>query len=440
MSGQRRIVRGCLALGVGLLVVLAGLETRDARTTAFAQRVRPGRNGQLEGHADQNGSHQATERKIRVPGEKIRADDSPEESDDAALDVDGLFLPMERTATRRLERSRSLIGDERFGEAVLLLDAILNRGEDAFFSPTGSRSNYRSLKAEARRLIGQLPRRGREIYELEFGTRARKMLERATADGDTEAIAQVSRRYFHTEAGYEATLLVGFSHLDHGRPLAAALCFDELLEIPAAGHHFGSTLPVIAAATWQRAGRRDRARDTLLAWKRRSPDATVFVAGRQHSIFQRDQQALGWLSDVIGRQWPAGPDRTKDWVLYGGNPSRNQPSDGGQPMLASRWRVRTAIHPAVEKLVDQMRRAYLSRDMVSIPGLHPLAVGDLVLMRTVRRLVAIDFRTGKRVWDVGPEADDQFDRLINAGQGGTSADRNMQLSLGLQQRMWEDRV
>jgi len=366
--------------------------------------------------------------------------DASEGAEDEAVDVDGLFLPMDRTATRRLERAESLIRDEHFGEAVLLLDAILNRGEDSFFRPTRSRSSYRSLKTEARRLIGQLPREGRAIYELEFGTRARKLLEQATAAGDLEAIAQVSRRYFHTEAGYEATLLVGFSYLDHGRPLAAALRFDELLAIPAARRRFGSTLPVLVAATWQRAGRPDRARDALLGWKRRSPAATVRVAGAPHAIFGGARQALQWLDAIIGPQQPNGPDRGSDWVVYGGNAARDQRSNGGQPMLAARWRVRTAIHPAVEKLVDQMRHAYLARNMVSIPGLYPLAVGDLVLMRTVRRLVAVDFRTGKRVWDVGPEADDPLDRLINAGEGRRAGDRNLQLGLGLQQRMWEDRT
>ena len=34
-----------------------------------------------------------------------------------------------------------------------------------------------------------------------------------------------------------------------------------------------------------------------------------------------------------------------------------------------------------------------------LPGLHPLAVGDSVLMRTSETLSAIDFNTGKRLWE-----------------------------------------
>ena len=38
--------------------------------------------------------------------------------------------------------------------------------------------------------------------------------------------------------------------------------------------------------------------------------------------------------------------------------------------------------------------------MAALPGLHPLVVDDVVLMRTCKNLQAIDFNSGKRLWEV----------------------------------------
>ena len=68
-----------------------------------------------------------------------------------------------------------------------------------------------------------MPREGRELYELQYGARARQMLDEALEAGDMERLAEVSRRFFHTRAGYQATFLLGLYHFDHGRPMAGAL-------------------------------------------------------------------------------------------------------------------------------------------------------------------------------------------------------------------------
>ena len=55
---------------------------------------------------------------------------------------------------------------------------------------------HRSLKAEAQRLLGQMPAAGRELYELHSGGRARRMLDEALVAGDGEKLAEVSGRVF----------------------------------------------------------------------------------------------------------------------------------------------------------------------------------------------------------------------------------------------------
>ena len=41
-----------------------------------------------------------------------------------------------------------------------------------------------------------------------------------------------------------------------------------------------------------------------------------------------------------------------------------------------------------------------SNESPMLPGLHPLAIGDTVLMRSNQTLWGVDFNSGKRIWEV----------------------------------------
>ena len=49
-----------------------------------------------------------------------------------------------------------------------------------------------------------------------FFAEARSLLNTALDTGSIQDVIRVSRRYFHTEAGYEASMLIGRYELDHG--------------------------------------------------------------------------------------------------------------------------------------------------------------------------------------------------------------------------------
>ncbi len=73
---------------------------------------------------------------------------------------ENVFLPPDRRTLQHMADARTLIAEGRFGEAVRFLNAILESREDFFFRPDPSVPTYHSLRAEAQRLIGQMPRRG----------------------------------------------------------------------------------------------------------------------------------------------------------------------------------------------------------------------------------------------------------------------------------------
>ena len=143
-----------------------------------------------------------------------------------------------------------MIREARYGESVRYLGSLLEGSEDFFFRPDGSGTVYRSLKAEAGRLIADLPVDGRESYELQFGAKARRMLDAAVATGNLADLAEVSRRFFYTQAGSEASLLLARQHLDEGQPLAAALLFARLRKSPDLARRFEPTLSLYLATAW----------------------------------------------------------------------------------------------------------------------------------------------------------------------------------------------
>lgn len=351
--------------------------------------------------------------------------------------VENVFLPAERAVLQRLARARRLLEEARYGEAVRYLGAVLDGPEDYFFQPDKSAPTHRSLKAEAQRLIGQMPRQGRELYELQYGARAEQMLSVAVAAGDARRLAEVSRRFFHTRAGNEATLLLGLSHLDHGEPLAGALTLQRLQTSPQQADRFEPTLSLALATCWLRAGNREKAAEALVRLKRRRGDVPVWIAGREVPWFDRKQKAVEWLIGRIGSQPTTEPEQTQRWAIFRGGLARNAVSGGGAPLLNLRWRVPAADDPLVEALLDQLREASLEQGIPTLPGLHPLAVDDVVLMRTSKNLLALDFVTGKRLWEV--PVDDPLKSALN--QGGADPFRKApQLAAGLAYRMWDDAI
>jgi outer membrane protein assembly factor BamB len=365
----------------------------------------------------------------RTPGPDARGDDE--------LSLDGVFLPPDRTAKRRLDTAQQMLEDRRFGEGVRLLGSLLENAEDFFFKPNPEQPVYRSLKAEAGRLIAAMPNEGRDSYELQFGARARQMLKQAALAGNLADMAEVSRRFFFTQAGQEATFLFARHHLDQNRPLAAALCLERLRETSSARARMEPVLSLTLATCWLRSGKPDKAKETLVRLKRSNGGAEIILGGKPVQLFTSDAQALAWMEEKAGVQHPANQPEAEQWTLFRGDESRNAASSGGQPLLNVRWRQRTADDSTVEKFISKVRRDLLNQEIVALPSLHPLAIGDVVIMRTAFALQAVDFQNGKLVWRY-PSTDDSLEQFLKAGTSQQPAQGTQQLFAGVDQRMWED--
>ncbi len=413
---KRRRICGLVAIAAGL----AGFFGVSSLPLAIAQRpaAPPG----------------VKVRQVQIRGRAVRQVTTS--GDDEFLS-EGVFLPPDRQSRRRLEVASELIDQQRYGEAVRLLGSLLDSSEDFLFKPNAAQPVFRSLKAEAGRFLADLPSEGRESYELQFGASARKMLEAAAAEGDLAGIAEVSRRFFFTRSGAEATYLLGRHYLDQNRPLAGALCFERLLASGEAGATLEPALSLSLATCWLRAGQPEKAQQVLSSLRSEHPSAELVLGGKRVKFFNSDTQALAWMEQTFGKQPVIAPVETDHWAMFRGDESRNAQSGGSQPLLSLRWRQRTADDQAIEDFVSRLRHEYWSQDIAALPSMHPLAVSDVVLMRTAFALQAVDFETGKLVWrySAGEEALEQFLRAAGAREPSRST---RPLLAGLDERMWED--
>ena len=174
----------------------------------------PGADGQIQIQVEPNGR--------RIPA---NAGSDPSLQPRADIDKD---------LSKALKKAEEFRDRGDFDSAVEIVQRyILNQKENRGGNPSSVRSaDYftdqtmkTSLKRHALKLIGGLPSEGRRLYELKFGDAARAMLKEAVATNNRAQLENITRQYFHTKAGYEATYLIGTHKLDQGQPLAAALDF-----------------------------------------------------------------------------------------------------------------------------------------------------------------------------------------------------------------------
>ena len=346
--------------------------------------------------------------------------DAPADDGGDATDDGGVALPTDRLKERQLDRVRRLIADERFSDSATLVDEILGGDRDFFFRPPGGESTWRSIKTETNRLLGMLPAAGREAYELQFRSRADRLLDQAIAAGDPVGVVAVARRWFHTPAGRRATMVAALESLDSGRPLEAAAWLERLADAPGRAE-YEPTLSVMRAIAWWRAGERQAA--VAILDKARAGGGKVRIGGREVPLDDPAIGSVAWLETIAGPPASGAGRRASEWWLHRGDASRNAMVVASRPLLVPRYRVPLTRHPEEARLLERRRKMFADRDMPLLPAGTPLAVDGLLLSHTPMGLLAVDFETGKRVWlQTGGAAGSFFDATTLSGGGGDGDD------------------
>ena len=304
-----------------------------------------------------------------------------------------VFQSAPRPLRQRLARAERALQEERFGDAVDELHGILTGndeghgfGQDFFWGSVDQQQTQTSIKARALQLIATMPPRGRELYELRCGADARVLLQEAIKSGDIAALTEVSRKYFHTKSGNQATLLIGRYHLNQGRALGAALCFQKLIATGWLIDQFEPEASLLLATSWLRAGHTDKAVAALAELKTRQPNSTIQIGGKTIPLFEDETKASSWLKSLVGAASDFTLSSESQWLVFRGNATRNGASSGGIPLVKQRWKVPLSIDPGDQKLLTTIHRSFTDRNLAALPAFHPLAVNNVVLMRTVKNM------------------------------------------------------
>ena len=229
--------------------------------------------------------------------------------------------------------------------------------------------------------------------------------------------------------------------------MAAALTLKRLHDAGTAAAPFEPGLSLTRAACFFQAGMPADCRQVLIDLKRRLGRPGLQLAGREIPWFSDESDAPAWLAKLTGLQPMAAAVETDRWAMFRGDPSRNASTVGGAPLLSLRWHVPVSDDMSLEPMTDdptqqkalpQLQNEYHDKGVALFSGLHPLAVGDRILMRTMSNVLAIDFQTGKRIWQTDVEKDPvepNSNRFNNIWIGGHS---NMSQPAQYGQRIWDD--
>ena len=336
----------------------------------------------------------------------------------------------------------------------------------------------KSMKHEARRMLGELPVGGRQAYELFVGKIAQVEFETARDKRNWRGIEAVSRRWLHTSAGYDATYLLALRDLDTGEPLAATSRLKELRQWPQARASREPLLSLQLAVAWRMAGQAERCRSVLSELKTSLGDQPVLRRGGNESLplFEKADDALVWLERWAGSPLKAGRverELQNDWPMVLGNGTRNafaaaavptqQPvwsrslldngpernneeevttdseeSDAKTALIApspttltGAWgRVRVEIRTAVEQRIQA--------EQPILPTAQPIVVGETLIVRTLSQLRAFRLSDGEPLWH-SALLDSQLGELLGRPRRGrTSRASQPELDSWLQQRVWDD--
>lgn len=327
----------------------------------------------------------------------------------------------DREVLLALEEARRAVDKKQYLPAVQLLQSVLDHGEDFFVEQAlrrdgqdfrDNRDGRGGVKAVALRMLKALPAEGHAAYELEYGTEARDELAAAQDEGDLEGMAAVARRFPLTVAGFEATVALAARAWDGQRPLEAALLLETVRQHPVAAQKRTPQLLLNLAACWSRAGRADRSLATLRDMKLLAPGNKLRIGGRDVTLFAKDEEALAWLTTILGPAAGASTVLVDAWVMPGGGPTRNESAVPASPVGGDRWRVSLFEHLAFDgrEQQQQQRRTQLNElltreldllrdeNRLTIPAAQPLVVGDAVVYRTIGDVTAVSLSTGELLW------------------------------------------
>jgi outer membrane protein assembly factor BamB/tetratricopeptide (TPR) repeat protein len=328
-----------------------------------------------------------------------------------------LTLAVDPKLNKRLEAAKDLIKEQNWPLVVKLLQGLLDMNkEDVFLEVLskgldGKKTVHRvGVRMEANRLIGTLPPKGLEFYKQAFGQQAAEMLKTAKEKGDDRLLTTVAISYLHTDAGAEATELLGTRRMDRGDFFFAARYFTQLIDRQGADKLSPLTL-FKARLAFRRTKEKDKEKLVAEQLALKAPDGIRF--GER-------QVSLSELNDIVDqykdpRQVFQGID---DCLCFMSRPNRNNVGVGSTLFFDSTWRQKSFTPEATTAAVQAINTAIGQLDGRKepiLPECYPIAASaevsgkkgkvrtQLLIYRSYFGVHAVEMKSGKLIWEAESE-------------------------------------
>lgn len=306
-----------------------------------------------------------------------------------------ISLAEDLATTKRLKAARGCIAGENWREAVEILQSVLDAEQDVFV-PVRRRGKdgkdrvvRASARAEAGRLVADLPPKARELYRLTYGPTAAEFVADARKSGRTRGLLEVVRRFRYTDAGAEAVRLLATHHLDRGHFPLATRYFRMALD----GDRPAPLLCFQAALAFRRCG--DKA-DADWAWKLLSARAPNGLRlGRRLLSLEELRKRLERFSSASRSASAA----AADWMMFRGDSTRAAQSAGPLPLLEKRWTRASAREGDTRAWLRKAQQPRTDSVRATLPASFPLLIGDRLIYRSHRGVVAADCSSGDVLWE-----------------------------------------
>lgn len=309
------------------------------------------------------------------------------------------LVPVPREMVRGLEEADALLAEEKYPDAIALLQPVLESPEDYLTGPGRDRKTS-SIKQQVLQRLLALPRAGRQAYELQYGAAAGELWKQYEATADPALAEELTRRYPATEAAERAMARLAALRFDERAPLSAARWWDQLAQSSPPADHALERL-----AAWWIASGGTRPKD----WSQELA-AVQNPAGRWSGEPIPTEAAAGRVQG-LSEHWSATRTRpVGDWLTVRGHAARNAVAEPAGPIgglawthgtleaAAGSWSVLGGDDVPLPALVDRIEEALRLDDRLSLPAFQPLMTDELVIARTATHLIAVDRNTGALAW------------------------------------------
>jgi outer membrane protein assembly factor BamB/tetratricopeptide (TPR) repeat protein len=318
------------------------------------------------------------------------------------FELGDLKLPTEESLQEKVESAMDNIKNKDWERACRTLQDLVGREEDVFVpldKPDAKgqlRTVYVSVKKEAARLLGNLPKAGRDFYEATYGPKAEQMIKRAKEINDFREMAMALSLYLHTAAGVDAASWLGTYMLDRAEFQGASRFYAILLERGGIAELKDRTL--LKAAYAFHFANDTRNRDIVLGELNKR--GVEFKLRSEARTVADIRDSLDKMVVSISQQ------SANDSPIYRGRENRTAMLPGGIPFLEPTWKNTTVTVEATKNQLTNAENGLRSKAAPLLSAFSPVTATTTKADKQVSLLVyrswggvhAVNVKTGETMW------------------------------------------